>query len=374
MGFRILHILDSATPADSMEILASLVRSDVSAEHHFACVGNRSTAQMAGLFGLPVDDFHAVRALAWWDVAAWRTMGRLIQRISPTHVHAWGITGGLIAAMGASGAVKRLVTLGDGPVEGRDHLLSMMDRGTWKREPAVGSSPCRWIVTGQWIARRLVAAKVAEAKTTVIPFAPATRRACPNVREKLGIREGDGPVVLLGGEPGEGIGRFGRPRHDLGLWVAGILQQIFPRIRVLLTADPRGRADEGLGRLLHKLPDNDIVLRGAAGWTWEDLLSVSDVMMATPDGAMATGSVVHAMKVGVLVIGTPVEPIKELIADGKNGVLTGAVQARAISAAVEAFLADRSMARPLIEQAKRDVVAKHEERTMIEAYRRAYAS
>ena len=101
------------------------------------------------------------------------------------------------------------------------------------------------------------------------------------MREDLGILPEDGPVLLLGGDGGAGgflatpginplaTSARGGARYDLGLWAAAILQQVFPRIRVIVREDPRGQTDAGFERFFEHLADNDIVVPAPAHYGWQ---------------------------------------------------------------------------------------------------------
>jgi glycosyltransferase involved in cell wall biosynthesis len=133
-------------------------------------------------------------------------------------------------------------------------------------------------------------------------------------------------------------GGRGGARHDIGLWTTAILREIFPRIRAVVREDPRSLPDHGLERLMDNLPQEDLVVIAPARYSWPRLLSIADLLLVTPDGPFAAGSVLHAIAARVPVIGTPVDAVKEHLATLQNGLLAASTKPREIAAAVEAFL------------------------------------
>jgi glycosyltransferase involved in cell wall biosynthesis len=185
------------------------------------------------------------------------------------------------------------------------------------------------------------------------------------VKEALGIKGDEGPVILLGGEGHHA-------RHDYGLWAAAILRQIFPLTRVVVRDDPRGQLDAGLDRLQKALPEEGMLSVAPAEMTWPELLRAADIFLVTPDGPMQTGTILQAMAAGVPVIGTPVECVTELIAQGHTGLLAKAVKPRMIAARLEEFMNDGTMKWPLIDKARAEVYAQYRPSVMLEGYAALY--
>jgi hypothetical protein len=275
---------------------------------------------------------------------------------------------------------QRLVSLCDLPRPTHLRLLPMIHKGgVTGFIPA--PSPCRWTVTTSWLKRELHGHAIpADAVCLIRQPLPRGGESGDksSLRQELGILPQDGPVVLLGGEGGTGSvlagpgldsRNQGGSRHDLGLWAGAILQQIFPRIRVITREDPRGGADPGLERLMNDLPDNDIVVVAPGNWTWGKLLSVADVLLVTPDGPFAAGSVVAAFGAKVPVVGTPVDSVREYVTDGMTGVIATECKPRAIAAGVEAVLARAGGGRAsMTEQAYADALGRFDAEAVVRAF------
>jgi glycosyltransferase involved in cell wall biosynthesis len=377
MAGRVLHVLDATTPGDALDVLALVLARQ---EHRLAGLGHRSTERLAARAGIR-DPITFVQAVGWADPTGWRALQRLIRDFQPTHVHAWGIPAALAVTL-ARFKGKRLVTLADMPRTGHLRLLQFIHKGgLW-----VSVSPCHWTVTTTWLKRELHTQGIAaDAVTLIRPAVCAGERPGINgLREELGLRAGDGPIVLLGGEGAPGTlltppgmdpvaqgGRSG-PRNDLGIWAAGLLQVLFPHIRVLVREDPRGLTNPGLERMLDKLPDNELAVVAPAEHSWRDLLGVADLLLATPDGPFAAGSIVQAFGAEVPVIGTPVDAVREHITDGHNGMLTPGMRPREIAATVERFWGQPELQEKFTKQALADARARHDVGALVRGFEGLY--
>jgi len=364
MAARVLHVLDATTPSDAMDILALVLPRH---EHRLAALGHRSSQQLAANAGIH-EPFTFLHSMGWADPTGWRGLRRVIREFQPTHVHAWGIPAAIGVTMSRFKG-QRLVTLVDMPRAGYLQLLQFIHKGgLW-----VSVSPCHWTVTTSWLKRELHGHSIAADAVTLIRPAVSAARVSPNgLREELGLLPEDGPVILLGGDGGSGTllvqpgmdplaqGGHGGPRHDLGLWATAILQQIFPRIRAIVRQDPRGRPDPGLERLLNNLADDDVPVVAPGDCTWSELLGLADVLLVTPDGPFAGGSIVHAFGAQVPVIGTPVDSVREHITDGHNGILASSTRPREIAAAIERFFTQPALREKLTQQALADASTRHD--------------
>ncbi len=406
MAARVLHVLDATTPSDAMDILAPLLPRH---EHRLVGLGHRSTQQLARGAGID-EPITFVHAMGWADPTGWRGLRRVIREYAPTHVHAWGIPAAIGVSMSRFKG-RRLVSLVDMPHGGYLRLLQFIHKGgLW-----MSVSPCHWTVTTTWLKRVLHAHGIAADAVTLIRPAvcpPAsTFPARPEVngtwgtargaglllsptfpvrpevngaRAELGLLPEDGPVILLGGDGGSGTvlaqpgmdpqphGGRGGPRHDLGLWAAAILQLIFPRIRAIVREDPRGRPDPGLERLINNLADEAVVVVAPAQWPWGKLLGVADVLLVTPDGPFAAGSIMQAFAAQVPVVGTPVDAVREHITDGHNGLLTASTRPREIAAALERFFNEPELRTRLTQQALADAETRHDLGALLRGYEALY--
>ena len=177
MSQRIIHVLDSTTSADGVEILGQLLGDGVAAgpgggaSHHLACLGHRSTGNLAALAGIDPAGITWVRSMGWADPAGWRGVRRIIAGLSPTHVHVWGSCAA--AAVSRSGfAGPRIATFADLPGERHLRLLRNLDRGLFPHSTAGGA--VTWIANSQTLCNRLAAAGLAGERLRVIR--PGLRR------------------------------------------------------------------------------------------------------------------------------------------------------------------------------------------------------
>ncbi|HEY4329726.1 MAG TPA: glycosyltransferase family 4 protein [Phycisphaerae bacterium] len=380
MATRILHVLDATTPADAVDVLSLILPRH---EHRLAALGHRSTRDLAASAGIhePITFLHS---MGWPDPTGWRGVHRLIKEYKPTHVHAWGIPAAIAVTMSRFKG-QRLVTLVDLPKARHLQLLSFIHKGGLY----VSVSPCHWTVNTSWLKRELHSHSIAaDAVTLIRPALNGNHDQASTpaaLREELGILPEDGPIIVLGGdggiesmfaEPGMDPlrqGGRGGARHDLGLWSTAVLQTIFPRIKTIVREDPRGRTDHGLERLFNKLPDDDVAVVAPRHWSWTRLMSLADVLLVTPDGPFAAGSILHAFAAKVPVVGTPVDAVREHVMDGHNGMLASAVRVRAITAAMEAFFSDPGLRARLTLQALLDVGGRHDLSAMLRGYDSLYA-
>ncbi len=376
MPSRVLHLLDATAPADAVEILAQVLSLS---EHRLVTLGHRSTLPLMRRAGIhePVTCLHS---MGWADPTGWRGLRHILREYQPTHVHAWGIPAALATTM-ARFKGKRIITLVDLPTSRHLQLVNFIHKGgLW-----VSPSPCHWIVTTSWLKHELHSHGIAaDAVTLVRPGLAVPAHYNGSVREELGLLPEDGPILLLGGDgggetllSGAGVdplkqGGRGGPRHDLGMWAAGILQQIFPRIRAIVREDPRGRPNSGLNRLLTNLADEDVTVLAPADWPWAKLLSVADALVVTPDGPFAAGSILHAFACRVPVVGTPVDSVREHVTDQQTGLISPSTQAREIAAVLEAYLADRTLREKLTMRAFQEAQGKYDLTSMRHAYQSVY--
>ena len=368
MPSRILHVIDSSTPPDALDMLALLLRHgyEKGEQQRLVGMGHQATAKLAEQAGIEIP-VTWVPSLGWGDPSGWRGLRRAISKFGPSHVHAWGIAGVMATSFsGFSG--PRIGSFLDAPPRSQMRALRFVDR----RRNAAGGSAWKWVGTSPSIVRTLTESGLAAER--VIEVRPAIQAASVDappessaeLRQELEIGEADGPVILLGGE-----GR--RARHDYGLWTGAILQQIYPRLRVIVRDDVRAKRDEGLARFLDALPHEHMLVIAPAERRWDELLHIADLLLVTPDGPMPTGSILAAMAAQVPVIGTPVDYVRDWVVDGRNGLLAKELKPRSIATCVEAFLDDPTQRQPLTDHALAEVTAGFTESAMLARFDHVYS-
>ncbi len=78
------------------------------------------------------------------------------------------------------------------------------------------------------------------------------------------------------------------------------------------------------------------------------------------------------MAAGIPVVGTPVDAVREILEDGRNGLIATRTTPRAISAPVEQLLTDAPLRARLTTQARQDALERHSPAALVAAYQRVY--
>src|SRR5512146_889499 len=179
MPQRIVHVLDSTTSADAVEVLAQLIGNGAAqgtgdgrahgaeATHHLLGLGHRSTGNLAAAAGIDPAEIAWVRSMGWADPTGWRGVRGVVARLTPTHLHAWGASAA--AAISRSGfAGPRIATFADLPCERRVRLLRNLDRGLFPHSRKPDAAPWTWIASSRTLSDQLVAAGLSSQRLRVI--------------------------------------------------------------------------------------------------------------------------------------------------------------------------------------------------------------
>ncbi len=370
MSRRILHILDATTPVDAVEALALLLtadRGDASITHEIAILGHHSTA---ALLQPPHSAPHMLPSMGWADPTGWRALRRLAKRLQPTHLHAWGIPAAVAASVAGTSA-DRIVTLAELPSSARSWwgggggILRFINR----RSP---SAPVAWVATSHWVGQALTNLGISPTQLSHIPPGIPLQPPLPassSLREDLGLTPQVYPVLHMGG-----VGSTPASRHDYGLWVGAILQQIFPRVRVIVREDARSRQNHGFERFFNDLPDGEVPILAPADCSVEQLAPLADIFLVTAHANIASGSILHAMAADIPIVATAVESIREIIQNDRNGLLSTEIKPRPIAAPVEQLLSDPALRDRLTAAARTDIATHFTPAAMIESYHHLYAN
>ncbi|HVX87135.1 MAG TPA: glycosyltransferase [Phycisphaerae bacterium] len=372
----VLHLLDRTTTAEGFEQLALLLKAashqagDV--RHRLAVLGPHDTVELARQAGLAdiFDGMLTIRSAGWADPTGWRALRRALFTwdARPTLVHAWGMSA-IVAATVAFGKKLPCVGLFTEPPDRRQtRLLRVLDRPAW-----------RWVAMSSATAQALAAA-VAPDRISLIPpavsmaDAKAPEEGIAALRLALGIAPDEGPILLLAGDGPSA-------RHDWGLWSGAILQQIYPRTRVLVRENPRFRedaggnslsdrraTDPGLDRFRDALPDPDLLVVAPGSARWSALVHAADVLLATPDHSTGTGALLAAMAAGTPVIATPVPAMTELVSHGDTGLVARHSAPRFIAARLEEYMNDSTLRPPFVDRARARVYAQNAVSAMAERF------
>ncbi|HVS71463.1 MAG TPA: glycosyltransferase [Phycisphaerae bacterium] len=370
---HVLHLLDRTTTAEGVEQFALLLKAthpSAGIRHRLAVLGPHDTVELVRRAGLAeiFDGMLTLHSAGWADPTGWRALRRAAQSLDmpPTLIQAWGIPA-IVAATVAFGRKFPCVGVFTEPPDRRQiRLLRVLDRPAW-----------RWIAMSAATAHALAAA-VAPDRITLIPpavsmaDAKAPEEGVAALRLALGIAPDEGPVLLLAGDGPSA-------RHDWGLWAGAILQQLYPRTRVLVRENPRFRegaggtalsnrraADPGVDRFRDALADPDLLVVAPGSARWSALVHAADVLLATPDHATGTGALLAAMAAGTLVVTTPVPAMTELIAHGETGLVARHPAPRFIAARLEEYMTDSTLRYPLVDRARARVYAQNAVSAMAE--------
>lgn len=351
-----LHLIDPSTPEDAAEMLALLVTRSSGVQHRICVMGPRYVTEMAVRAGVPQELIVERRTAGWADPTGWRAIGKLIRRLAPTHLHTWGERGLIAGTVNLQFKGARIHTQA-APLTLRQRKLLRL---TTRHQP--------WLITASssHLQRQLLAAGTIPPRTLRVRPGIALNRATgafPKVlRQELGIAADEGPVILLAGDTRDA-------HHRDGLWATAILQQMFPRTRVIIR-DGSGAPDAQ--DFARSLPKPDMVVEAPAELPWSTLVQAADIMLASPETDMPIGSILWAMGANVPVIGTAIEAISELVEHQYTGLLGMPGKPRALAARLEEFMSDSTLRWPLTDKARTQIFTNYKPVQMLENFRSIY--
>jgi hypothetical protein len=369
MNAPVLHLLDATSTPDGLEMLGTLLEADGTALHRVVVMGHATTVDRAIAAGVPEECIERVHSMGALDPAGWRGVRRMMKRITPTSVHAWGFSG-LAAATVVGGSAGRVATFTTEPApHQRIWLKKIAARAKW-----------RWLATSDWVQRdlenslqptRAANSPRVEILRPGIRSSQAAATDCRTLRISMGIAPEDGPIILLGGEITEPAARQAH-----GLWAAAIVQKIYPAARVMVHPGlprPFCWRDEVISvrQLAATAPDPRLIIYSSPQLHWRDVLQVATVMVVTPDQPININSVLWAMAVGVPVVARATPQMAELIDDGRTGVLVGN-KPRDAAAGMDRVLDNAEFSSRLADAAKEHVRSAFAAGPMVERLRGIY--
>ena len=332
---RLTHIVTEATHEEEVRqlslLLAVLPRDRV--EQRVVVVG-REPPVLVVPGGVEVKRLG--RRLIWptaWGADQYRLFGP--ERCDL--VYAWGPA----AAGGILGRCERPV------------LIATCDPGQaeqcsrWWRSPDDSADRGSVICLSRLVQRRLVETGVPMETTTVIrpgvDFG-AIRQAKETVqRADLGLPV-EGRVLLTASPPS----RVGGQYH--AMWAAAMLRQIWPDVKLIIPG--RSKEQRRLRRFLGEIYCPEVYVLTEDRHTPAELLAVSDMLVVPPAGDVPTGGLAWAMAASVPILGSPVPPVTELIADGHNGFLSKSGEPHALAIRIRQALASGDKLRQCVETAR----------------------
>ena len=276
----------------------------------------------------PVETYHILGGI---NATVTPLVNRFLARERIELVHAWGLPAALSAH--AASDVPQVIELFDPRFARSDFkLIRTLAR---PRGFAVACSTAT-------VRRRLIEGGVAPDLCVVlrpgVDFALINRVKDSPLREKLGIRR-DKFVVIVP-EPATGDGG-----HLEGYWAVELLNNAIGKVRIIVPGN--SREQRRIRRLDASGLDSRVVISPGRQVPFEELVTVSDALVVIPGGDIPTTCIAWAMAAGVVVVGTAVYAVAELIADRVNGLLFKPRSDEGPAVAVARLLRDRaSQVRP----------------------------
>ncbi len=264
------------------------------------------------------------------------SVARFVARRQIDLIHAWGMRSAVAAR--AVPQTPLVIHLFD-PSEAACHvrLLRVMAR---REGFAV-------VCSTETVRRRLIEGGLApEFSVTIRPgidFALINRSQRGPLRDELGLTRDDFAVIL----PAPVTRTAGQ--FEASQAVAH-LHQWTPNIRVIV---PGGSPEtRRIIRSLATFPRADVRVVSDPGVPFEELLTVSNALLVTPRGDISTTAIAWAMAAGVVVIGTAVHSVAELIANKLNGMLFKHVRGRSMFSPIASLLREHQWHRKVTETAR----------------------
>jgi glycosyltransferase involved in cell wall biosynthesis len=349
----VLHVIDRGCDETQLQVL-ELLRSRQGGDDwgHVLCT---------------IDGPSAIRAARFWQGDVHRAERRLLpamnwapqlarvaRRTEARILHAWGLE----AAAACSARlpdVPLVMTLLDPD--------ATRDAAKWLRSFPTDAT----VVAGTQVVRsRLVTAGVAMERIVVIrgpvDFGDINQARRQDVRQDV---VGDArPVLLLSGPPSRGGGQF------QGVWAAAVLRQVYRDLRVVMPYDsPEARR---LHRFALSTRIPNLLAIPDARLTWPQLLDCADVFVVPAADEVCTEPISTAMAAGVVVVGTAVRSVAELIGHQHNGLLCKPGQPRLLAGRIITALEDQDLRRRITEVARGQAYEVSSVRAFVDNYARLH--
>lgn len=349
----VLHVIDATCDETQLQVLG-VVRSRLSAggaRHPVCSIDGPTAVRAAHQWGEEV--FRAERRLL--PGMHWAPQLPMVARRTGTGIaHAWGIEAAAVCS----------ARLPDLPL-----VMTLL-------EPDATRNAAKWlrsfptdatVIAGSQVIRsRLVAAGVAPERVAVIR-GPVDFGAINRARRE-GIRHsavGDAsPVLLLSGPPSQGGGQY------YGIWIAAVVKQVYANLRVIMPYDSRE------GRRLQRLARNtripNLLTVPDPRLTWSQLVTCADVFVVPAVDEVCTEPIAAAMAAGVVVVGSAVRSVAELISSGRSGLLCKAGESRAMASLILKVIEEEGLRRRLTEAARGQIYEISGIRAFVDNYARLY--
>lgn len=328
----VLHVLDGRCDESTLQTLASLrARLGGAALHPMCGIDGVAAQWQAEFLNEPVAA-APLRLGGWFHYAP--RLNRLVSQCGAGVIHAWGASA-LAAAVALPGALPRVVTVLD-PAEAQRVARVVLAAPT---QVAV-------VAATQVIRSRLLTAGVAPQRVVVIR-GPADFKAV-NASQNSGLRAsiapGDGPVVLMHGPASRDGGQY------YGLWAAAIIRQIHRNLRVILPYS--SHETRRLLRFVRSIGIQEMVIIPDRRQTWPQLAACADIFLAPAREEICVEPLASAMAARLVIVGSAVRSIAEMIADRSNGLLVKRSDPKLLAARLLTAIEDHSLARTVTDTAR----------------------
>jgi glycosyltransferase involved in cell wall biosynthesis len=349
---RVLHILDESCDESHFQNLRALMQRDSGQITHHVCSVDPNIVEAAQRrLQAPIHPANR-RLLRAMNFAP--RLPSLQRGLGAEVLHAWGIAAATICAARLPDLPLLLTLIDPQSTEQSARYLRALPRAA---AVAVGS---------QVIRRRLLTAGVADDRLVVIrgpvDFARINQARKDNVRAQVAADAS--PIVLLAGPSSIAGGQF------YALWACAIVSQIIPSLRVIMPYESRER--QRLNRFLRGLKMTDMLIETPAEWSWHEHVACADVLLFPPTDEVCTEPLAAAMAAGVVIVGTAVRSVAEIIADKSNGLLCKPKQARLLAARLLTALEDAELRRSVTDTARAQAYEVFSSRAFLDNYARLY--
>jgi glycosyltransferase involved in cell wall biosynthesis len=349
----VLHVADAGCDETQLQVLATL-RSRLQADGHrqAVCAIDAELHERANQHG--GGDVLRTEQRLWNAMNYAPRLPSVAEEFAADIVHAWGVRAAAVCS-------ARLPSL---PL-----VVSLL----WPdqaRELARGirSLPAdATVIVGSQVARsRLVTAGVPSDHVVVIrgpaDFSAINKARTANIRQTV---VGDAkPVALLAGPSSRGGGQY------YGLWAAAIIRQIVPTLRVLMPYE--SREAQRLKRFVRQIRMPEMLIIPDSALTWPQLVTCADVFLCPAHDEVSTEPIAAAMATGLVIVGTAVRSVAELIADKSNGLLCKPNDPRALAGRLLTALEDADLVRRITEVARGQAYEVFGVRTFADNYAQVY--
>lgn len=349
----VLHVIDAGCDETQLQVLALLRArlSDGEFRHAVCSVDGPAAARAEQHWGekLRRAEIRGIGAAKSWSP----NLPRVVRDTGATLLHAWGAKAA--AACADFIELPQVVTLLD--------PLAAGDAARWIRSFPRQAA----IAVGCQVMRtRLLSAGIEPSRLAVVrgavDFAAINRARAANLRARL---VGDAaPVLLLHGPASTGGGQ------TAGLWTAAVLRQIHAGLRLIMPYD--AHEARRLERVAVQTRMPNLLTVPDPRMTWAELASCADVFLAPAIDDICTEPIATAMAAGLVVVGSAVRSVAELIQSGRNGLLCKPGNARSLASLALQAIEDADLRRRLTETARAQIFEVGGIRDFVDNYARLY--